>query len=221
MLVQPFYHCRNGFLVVHSVELSGIDHLAFRYESLLEVVEVDRRIFRIDYRDNVETERLGEIEVPLVMSRYGHDGSGTVAHEYVIGDVDRYFLSVYRIDSISAQEHSRLLIRCGSPLDVGHAAGLLLILEHCGLFRTSGDQFVYERMLRRHYHVCRSEKRVSSCCKYFEDLVGILYFEIDVGAVALAYPVALHGLDLVRPAFELVQVVQQPVGIVCDLEIPL
>lgn len=49
-----------------------------------------------------------------------------------------------------------------------------------------------------------------------------LDLEVDVGADGAADPVALHADDLRRPeALELVQVIEQPVGVVGDLEVPL
>ena len=76
-------------------------------------------------------------------------------------------------------------------------------------------------MLRRHNHVSRAEKSVRSGGEHLEDLIGILDLKIDVCAVALADPVALHGLYLVRPTFKLVEVVEQPVSVIGDLQIPL
>ena len=53
-------------------------------------------------------------------------------------------------------------------------------------------------------------------------LVAALDLEVDVGADRAADPVALHPDDLLRPeALELVQVVEQAVGVVGDLEVPL
>ena len=76
-------------------------------------------------------------------------------------------------------------------------------------------------MFRRHYHISRTEESVGSCREDLELFIGILYLKVDIGAVALADPVALHCLHLVRPALELVEAAEQPVGIICDLEIPL
>ena len=46
-------------------------------------------------------------------------------------------------------------------------------------------------------------------------------FEIDQRAFAAADPVALHGANFFRPAFELVEIAQQFVGILRDPQKPL
>ena len=52
--------------------------------------------------------------------------------------------------------------------------------------------------------------------------VGELDVEVDVGALGATDPVALHGQHPVRPgALELLHVVEQPLGVVGDLEVPL
>ena len=48
---------------------------------------------------------------------------------------------------------------------------------------------------------------------------GDVVVEHDVGTEALADPVALHGLDLLGPAFQLVQAAQQLFGVSGDLEV--
>ncbi len=49
----------------------------------------------------------------------------------------------------------------------------------------------------------------------------VVEFEIDQRAFAAADPVALHGADLFRPAFQLVEIAQQLVGVFGDAQKPL
>ena len=51
--------------------------------------------------------------------------------------------------------------------------------------------------------------------------LGIVQFEIDQRAFAAADPVALHGADFFRPAFQLVQALKQFIGILCGTYKPL
>ena len=155
------------------------------------------------------------------MRRYSHDGAGTISHEYIIRDINRNFLAVNRIDSISSDEHTSLLVAGRCSFNIAHTACLLLISLDFSFFRTACHEFIDVRMLRRHYHVCRTEECICSCCENFKNLIGILDLKVYVSAVALSDPVALHGLDLIRPSFKLVQIIKQPVSVISDLQIPL
>ncbi len=65
-------------------------------------------------------------------------------------------------------------------------------------------------------------QRVGTRGEHRDPALAPLDLEVDVGAHRAADPVALHLDDLLRPeALELVQVVEQPVGVVRDPEVPL
>ncbi|CAI8362662.1 MAG: Uncharacterised protein [Cellulomonadaceae bacterium TMED98] len=66
------------------------------------------------------------------------------------------------------------------------------------------------------------EERVRPGCEDGNRLWVPLDHEVHFGTVAPANPIALHGQDFLRPAaLQLVQVIEQPVGVVGDFEIPL
>ena len=65
---------------------------------------------RRDHPDDRQVERLGELEVALVVAGHGHDRAGAVAHQHVVGDPDRDRLAVDGIDRVGAGEHAGLVL---------------------------------------------------------------------------------------------------------------
>ena len=82
-------------------------------------------------------------------------------------------------------------------------------------------QLLQIRMLRCHYHIRNSIQGVRSRGEDVKPLVKTIYFKGHFCADALADPVFLHQLDLVRPAWQLFQIVKKPFSVICDLKIPL
>ena len=75
-------------------------------------------------------------------------------------------------------------------------------------------------MLGRHHEEGRAEQRVGAGREDRVVDAELAAAEVDLGAVAAADPVALHRLDVLGPV-DRVEVVEQPVGVVGDLEEPL
>ena len=79
----------------------------------------------------------------------------------------------------------------------------------------------YRWIFRSQYHEGRSVDGVDTCGEYSQCFVIVLDLELGLGAVRFADPVSLHDLDLVGPSLKLVQIVQKPLSVIGDLEIPL
>ena len=139
----------------------------------------------------------GEGEVALVVRRHGHDGAGAVAHQHVVGDPDGDALAVDRVDGIGAGEDAGLLLVGGRALDLALAGGLGRVRLHRGalLGVVIG---VHQRMLRRQHHEGRAPQRVGPRGEDLQRVAG-LRVEDDLGALAAADPVGLHGLDALGP----------------------
>ena len=76
--------------------------------------------------------------------------------------------------------------------------------------------------VRGHDEERRAVERVGARREHRHGLGATLDLEVDVGTDRAADPVALHLDDLLRPeALELVEVIEQTVGVVGDLEVPL
>ena len=89
------------------------------------------------------------------------------------------------------------------------------------LVRGPGDELVDQRMLRREHEERGAEQRVRPRREDREVDLGVVDAEDDLGPLGAADPVALHPQDAVRPRFEQLHLVQQPVRVGRDLEQPL
>src|SRR5208282_3910428 len=73
-----------------------------------ETVGIDA--FRwLDNDANLQSKFLRKLEIAGVVGGDGHDRAGAIAHHYVIGDPDRDFLVVDRIEGVAAGEDTGFL----------------------------------------------------------------------------------------------------------------
>ena len=155
------------------------------------------------------------------MTRHGHDGPGAVAEQDVVGNEYRDLLAVSRIGRIAAQEDAglglillafQIRLRCDRPPVAGHRIG-----RGCRTGRPSfvdvirpvrRDKPVDQFVLRRQDQVGGPEQGVRSRREHLN--VGVSSSEEYRGAGGSADPVALHGLDLLRPV-QHIEILEQAV----------
>ena len=194
----------------------GVDRRALAGERL--PLPVGRRLDRADDR---QVEDLGELPVALVLARDGHDRAGAVIGQHVVGGVHRDPGAGQRVRRVHAQEDTGLGPVGGQPVDVGGPANLLPV----GLEVTPmlvGDQFGGQRRIGRDDHEGRAEQGVRAGGVDGQRLLAALDDEVHVGALGPPDPVALGGDDPLGPRRrQVVQLVQQLLGVVGDLEVPL
>ena len=237
----------DGVLLAEAVERTGVDHPPVSRQRLagdrgVHRDEVGGHLARGDHlggdhRDGArdgrgdvdddlhrQVELAGEVEVALVVGGHRHDGAVAVVGQHVVGRPHRDPLAVHRVDREPAERDAGLLAGGVLTLDLGRLLHLREVLGERGLHlggRVGGER-AGELRIRGHHHEGRAEQRVGSRREDGDLLVVPLDDEVDIRTDRAADPVALHGDDLRRPlALELVQVVQQPVGVVGDLEVPL
>ncbi len=173
-----------------------------------------------------------EREVTGVVGGDGHDRAGAIAHQDVVGDEDGDALAVDRVGGVGADEDAGLVLGLGLTLDVGLGRGLRAVggdgLGGGGV--TAGPHLVgalgpggrgellHQRVLRRQHHVGGAEQGVGAGGEDGDALA--VQGEVDAGTLGAADPVALLELDGLGPV-QLVQVVQQPVGVGRDPHVPL
>ena len=104
-----------------AVELAGVDQ-----DLVLGVLDVGARptllgVGRLDDLADRQVERLGEVEVALVVRGHGHDRAGAVLHQHVVGDEDRDLLAVDGVGDGAAEGDPGLLALLGGAVLGGGA----------------------------------------------------------------------------------------------------
>ena len=203
----------------HPVERPGVHQLAVargRDPGLRRVRQPG-----VHHDPDVQPVGAGEVQVPLVVRGHRHDRPGAVVGQHVVGGPHRDQLAVDRVDRVPAEEDAGLLAFGGLPLDVGQLPDLFHVGAELGQ-AVRGADLLGQRRVGRHHEERGPVQRVGPGGEHGDRLVAAFKREADLGALGAADPVALHQQDAVRPAaLELLGVLEQPVGVFGDLEVPL
>ena len=179
----------------------------------------------VQHRAHGQAERLGEVEVALVVCRDGHDGARAVVGQDVVGGPDGQLFAVERVDGVAAGEDTGLFALGGLAFDLRQRLDLFAVgVQGRGVLL--GDQFQGQRGVGGDDEERGAVQGVRARGEDGDVLGGLVAVglddEVDVGALGAADPVLLHGQHALGPvAAELLHVVQQPVGVLGDLEVPL
>jgi hypothetical protein len=155
------------------------------------------------------------------MRRHRHHRTGAVVGHHEIGSVERYPLAIDRVDDVGAGEDALLL---------GRVAGALVRADRTdlgleGLDRgpvAGGNDLVQRGVLGRDGEEGHPEHRIRAGGEHRQLQVRMpLDGEIDLGADGLADPVALLDEHGVRPARQLIGVLEQFLGVRGDAHVPL
>ena len=179
------------------------------------------RLPGVHHDPDVEPVGAGEVQVPLIVRGHRHDRPGAVVGQHVVGRPHRDPLAVHRVDRVPAQEDPGLLAFGGLALDVGQLPDLLHVGAQLGQ-AIGGADLLGQRRVGRHHEERGAVQRVGPGGEDRDRLVAAFHGEVDLGALRAADPVALHQQDAVRPAaLQLLGVLEQPVRVLGDLEVPL
>ena len=174
-----------------------------------------------DHLKDRQPELFGEFPVARIVRGNGHDGARAVCGEHIVGDKHRDSASVDRIDGLDSLElHARLFLDQLGALKVAFARGRIPVGENLVPVFNARTQLIHRRMLRRHNHVRRAEKRIRPRGINAQLHIAVLNGKIHLCALAAADPVALLHLDLFDK-IEIIQPVEQLLGIGGDFEHPL
>ena len=211
-----------GAIPVDGLGMEGIDGLAAGLDgSAIVIVQDDRHD-----RQVVLT---GKLKVALVAAGNGHDGAGAVVGNDIIGNPHGDLLAVDGVYHVAAGKGTVLLEGALGTLDGRDMLGVLDDLGD-GLFVLRAlDELMQTGVLGSQDKEGDTEERVGSRGEDGDlalvalDGLAILVAQgkVDLGALGAADPVSLHLLDALGPAGELLQVVEQLLGVLGDLEVPL
>ena len=185
--------------------------------------------------DDRKTELGGEIVITLVATRHGHNGTGAVVHQHVVGGEQRELRAGDRVGGVQAGEQTCLLAAfvhavLGGLGFGGEPVGLhrldrvdiaaLPVFGYIG--RPFGGHVLQQVMFRGNNGERGAEQRVGTGGVDFHVLVtvGSGHGEVHGGAMGFTDPVALHELDLLRPV-DAVKVGDQTVAVLGDAHGPL
>ena len=218
-LAEPFQLDGDGIegaLEVETVKLAGVEQHALLGVS--GFAHVDVAINRLDDRLDVEAIFGGEFEVTLIVGRNRHHGAGAVVHQHEVGDPDRYLAAIQRVNGIEAGGHALLLH--GGQLGFGYL-GVLALFDEGSQLRIVLGCLQRQRVTGGDTDIGDAHEGVRTGGVDLQLLSLTLDSEADVDPFGAANPVALHGLDHFRPAFQIVDVAEQLFGVVGDLDEPL
>ncbi len=155
------------------------------------------------------------------MRRYGHHRTGAVISQHIVSCIDRQLFVVDRVDRVYPQEHPTLGTLRGLPLDLGGPFGGLQILFECRTLGR-GDDLSGQFGLGSHHEEGCPKERVGSGGEYPDRFGAAFDLKVHIGTLRAADPVALHRQHSIGPfALDLLHIVEQPLGVFGDLEIPL
>ena len=147
-----FQPCGDGFLGGRDVE--PVEVIRVHQGAIAGVCRLRNIAARNDFDDR-QAELAGELPVALVVAGHGHDRSGAVSGQHVVGNEDRHLRAVGRVGRINAQEHAGLglvllTFQIGLRGDVLPVGGDGL----CGIVCAVGPARIHTRRpLRRHQTV--------------------------------------------------------------------
>ena len=165
--------------------------------------------------------RLRELPVALVVCGNGHDRARPVAHQHVVGDPHRDPLAAHGVDDDAAGVHAGLGLVLRALL-LGEGSGAPHVGQHLLLAVAAGDE-----LRRRAGARGRATKKVAPysvsgrVVKTGQVDLELGLVEAHLGSVRAADPVALHRQHALGPVLEQRHVVEQPVGVRRDAEVPL
>ncbi len=219
-LLQMRDHALLGGRDVESVQEAGIDHPAVAQIRLVADHEA-RGIgaLRQDHRDHRPAVFARELEIALVVPRTAEDRAGAVLHEHEIGDVDRQHGTL---------DQGMLAAKAGIEADLLGPLERLLAGRRGRTFgNEAGKPGVVrgepdaQRVIGCDRDEARAEQGVGAGREHLDMIISAADRKPHPGADRAADPALLHGADLVRPAIQARQGVEQLLAVVGDLEEPL
>ena len=179
-----------------------------------------------DVDDHLDRQVKGarEVEVALVVGGHGHDRAGAVVGQHVVGCPDRQSLAAQRVDGEAAEVNARLRTVARLAVDGVEGASVREVRREAFAHLVAGalGQLGRQVGVWSDDHEGRAVERVWARREDRDGSIAAFDDEVDVCTERAPDPVALHRDDLLRPVpLELVEVVDETVGVVGDLEVPL
>ena len=211
-----------GAIPVDGLGMEGIDGLAAGLDGSAIVIVQDDRHDR-------QVVLAGKLKVALVAAGNGHDGAGAVVGNDIIGNPHGNLLAIDGVHHVAAREGTVLLEGALGTLDGRDMLGVLDDLGDGLLVLRALDELVKTGVLGSQDKEGHAKERIGTrgedgdlTLVALDGLaIPVAQGKVDFGALGATDPVSLHLLDALGPAGELLQIVEQLLGILGDLEVPL
>ena len=154
------------------------------------------------------------------MGRHRHNCAGAIGHQNVIGNKDRDFPVIDRIDGLYAKQlYTGFVLSYFSPLKIGLLRGRLLVSPYLVHILNLTSPFFNHGMLRGNHHISRAEQGIRPGGVHGQ-LIAQGGVKIHLCTGRTADPVFLLRLDTVRIIHQ-IQIIDQALSILGDLQHPL
>ena len=211
-----------GAIPVDGLGMESIDGLAAGLDgSAVVIVQDDRH--------DGQVVLAGELKVALVAAGDSHNSAGAIVGHDVVGNPHGDLLAVDGVHNIAARKGAMLFEGSLGTLDGRDVLGVLDDLGDGLLVLRALDELVQTSVLGSQDKEGNAKERVGTRGEDGDlalvalDGLAILAAQgkVDLGALGAANPIGLHLLDALGPAGELLQVVEQLLGVLGDLVVPL
>ena len=197
----------HGLVDFHTGEFAGVHQYAVLIRiSSVHFLELEFLVLRLQRQDNGQVVLLGKHPVALVTGGHAHNRAGTIISQHVVGHPKLSLVAVERIDSINAGKDTFLLRLTGSTFHFRLIADFITESLDFRSLRIIFTYFFHERIFGSQSHESNTISRIGTGGVDGKFLIQSFYRHLEFKAFAAANPVVLHGLNTLRPAFELVEV---------------
>ena len=211
-LAFPFKAIRNGvkgLLEIEAIVFAGIDQHA--------VVRVGTRVHidfaavsRGDHLHDGQTMLPGKLPVTVIVPGHCHHGAGAITHQDEIRDPQRHLFAADRVNCRNAQRHAFLFHRFEGGF---RGLGLPALCQKGRQLRIPRSSLDRQRMLGGNRHIGYAHQGVGPRRKHGQWLGLTGDLERQLNALGTSDPVALLRLDRIRPARQLVEMLEQFISV--------
>ena len=217
--VHDCSHCSVHF---HTVEFTGVNQFAFFFfVSAGHFFQFQINAFRLYNNDFFDAVFFCKHPVTLVTGRYAHNCASTIIVQNVVGYPNFNGFTSVRVNAMYASEDTFFFGFTGSTFNIRLVANFFAECFNFSSFGIVFADFFNQRMFSSQSHegyAIRSIRTSGVNCNF---IVECRNSEFHFQTFTATNPVALHGFNAFRPAFQQVQIFQQFISIVSDFEEPL
>ena len=203
--------------VIQAAKFAGVEQHAFLGQGLLGEIRLGTVSGENNWLD-VQAVFAGKLVVALVVTRNGHHRAGAVLHQYEVSRPYRDGFAGQRVNSFKAGVDAFFLHR--RHIGFGNF-GITAFVDKGGQRRIVSRSLLRQRVTRCDGKVGAAHEGIRAG-GVDGQLIGVVVdVKGDFYPFRAADPVALHGLNGVRPVIQVVQIVEQFVSVGGDFNKPL